>query len=116
MRRRWALGVAAAGLMIAPVHAQEADVAPQPVKVPAAAAPAPAPDSSVEPFYAAHPGILVWLRDAGTRAGAAKLAELLKNAAIDGLAEGPALAASVEAALASGTASDDAVISTAWVR
>ncbi|HEY6048570.1 MAG TPA: L,D-transpeptidase family protein, partial [Sphingomicrobium sp.] len=40
----------------------------------------------------------------------------MKNAPIDGLAEGPALAAKVEAALASGLATDDPVISEAWVR
>jgi murein L,D-transpeptidase YcbB/YkuD len=113
--RRWAYAIAAVGLAAAPVHAQ--DVAPEPMKTPALAiAPEAAPDSGVEPFYAAHPDTLVWLRDVETRAGAAKLAELLKNSAIDGFAEGSALAASVEAALAGGTPGDDAVISTAWVR
>jgi murein L,D-transpeptidase YcbB/YkuD len=56
------------------------------------------------------------LRDLDTRAAATRLVDILKRAPIDGLIQGPALASSVEAALASGTAADDAIISTAWVR
>ncbi len=113
---RWGLLLASATLLAAPAFAQEADVAPVAVAKPAALAPAPAPDSNVAPFYGAHPGTLVWLRDADSRAAAAKLAGILKRAPIDGLADGPVLAASVEAALASGTPADDQIISTAWVR
>jgi murein L,D-transpeptidase YcbB/YkuD len=97
--------------------AQDADVAPAPAVAPAVtAAPAPAVSSDVAPFYAAHPATLVWLKDADTRAAAAQLVEVLKRAPIDGLADGPALAASVETALASGTPADDRIVSTAWVR
>jgi len=112
---RWALLVAAV-VFAAPLQAQE-DVAPVVVAKPAVAAqPAPAADSNVAPFYATRPGTLVWLRDADTKAAAAKLVDILKRAPIDGLADGPALASSVEAALASGTAADDQIVSTAWVR
>lgn len=114
--RAWALWVSAAAMgAAAPALAQ--DVAPAPVAAPAvAAAPAPVVSSDVAPFYAAHPATLVWLKDADTRAAAAKLVEVLKRAPIDGLADGPALAASVETALASGTPADDQIVSTAWVR
>ena len=112
---RWGVFLAAIALA-APVQAQDADVAPAAVAKPVAAAPAPVADHDVAPFYAARPGTLVWLKDADSRAAAAKLVTILKRAPIDGLAEGPALASSVEAALASGTPADDQIISTAWVR
>jgi murein L,D-transpeptidase YcbB/YkuD len=84
---------------------------------------APAPvvtDSAVEAFYASRPGTLVWLRDTDTRAAAAKLAEILRRAPVAGLADGPALAAKVEAAIARSAAmgqpDDDKILSSAWVR
>ena len=115
--RRWCLLLTVAWLgLAAPAEAQD-DFAPAAVVKPAAAvAPGPVADSNVQPFYAAHPATLLWLRDADSRAAATKLVELLKRAPIDGLADGPALAASVESALASGTPADDQLISTAWVR
>ena len=109
------IGAAAIGWGV-PLQAQD-DVAPTPVvHSVVAAAPAPVPDSNVAPFYAARSGAPIWLRDADSRAAAAKLVEILKRAPIDGLADGPALASSVETALASGTPADDQIISTAWVR
>lgn len=116
MFRRSLLFVAVVGAA-APAFAQDSDVAPMDaLKHPVAAAPSIVADSNVTPFYAARPGTLVWFRDAGSRAAAAKLADILKHAEIDGLADGPALAVSVEAALAGGTAADDLVVSAAWVR
>jgi murein L,D-transpeptidase YcbB/YkuD len=117
--RRAAYWMAGIGLLAlaGPLRAQDADVAPAAVAAPVAApAPAPVATSDVQPFYAAHPGTLVWLRDLDTRAAATRLVDILKRAPIDGLVQGPALASSVEAALASGTAADDTIISTAWVR
>jgi murein L,D-transpeptidase YcbB/YkuD len=117
--RRAAYWMAGIGLLAlaGPLQAQDADVAPAAVAAPVAApAPAPVAASDVQPFYAAHPGTLVWLRDLDSRAAATRLVDILKRAPIDGLVQGPALASSVEAALASGTAADDAIISTAWVR
>jgi murein L,D-transpeptidase YcbB/YkuD len=97
--------------------AQEADIAPVAAAQPATvAASAPVTDSDVAPFYAAHPGLLIWLRDTDTRAAATKLEAQLKDAQIDGLADAPALTASVDAALAGGTPADDQRISAAWVR
>jgi murein L,D-transpeptidase YcbB/YkuD len=98
-----------------PALAQDADVAPI-AKPHLAETPAPPPDSNVAPFYTSHPGTLVWLRDANTRAVAAKLVDILKRAPIDGLADGPQLAESVQAAIARGQPLDDQTISTAWVR
>jgi len=116
--RAWLLFIASISIgASAPALAQDADVAPTPVAKPhLAEAPAPPPDSNVAPFYASHPGTLVWLRDANTRAVAAKLVDILKRAPIDGLADGPILAESVQAAIARGQPLDDQTISTAWVR
>ncbi|HEX5238120.1 MAG TPA: L,D-transpeptidase family protein [Sphingomicrobium sp.] len=115
--RVWALCVAAAAVALAvPALAQD-DVAPEPAKAPVqAVAPNPAPDSNVAPFYTEHPGMLVWLKDADTRAAAAKLVEVLKRSPIDGFTDGPTLAATVDAAIVRGQPLDDQTISTAWVR
>ena len=115
--RAWQFWIASALISLgAPALAQDSDVAPTPVKPHLAEAPAPPPDSNVAPFYASHPGTLVWLRDANTRAVAAKLVDILKRAPIDGLADGPQLAESVQAAIVRGQPLDDQTISTAWVR
>ncbi|MES2119276.1 MAG: L,D-transpeptidase family protein [Pseudomonadota bacterium] len=130
---RLALVGAAALLPLGPAFAQ--DVAPAVTAPAAPVAPAPVviADTNVEPFYAARPGQLVWLKNADTRAAATKLADILRRATVDGLADGPALAAAVEAALARnpvpsvpavapapGTPvaglADDKMISVAWVR
>ena len=114
---RWGLFLTAAAGLAAPVQAQDADVAPVAAPKPVVPiAPAPIADSDVAPFYAAHPGALVWLRDADSRAAASKLVGILKRAPIDGLADGPQLASSVETALSAGSPADDQIISTAWVR
>lgn len=111
------LATAAAFGLAVPATAQDQDVAPLAVTKPA---PLPAPtmpaNSDVSPFYAAHPGTLLWLRDVDSRVAAAKLVDIFKRAPIDGLEQGPALASSVETAIASGTPADDQIISTAWVR
>jgi murein L,D-transpeptidase YcbB/YkuD len=114
--RKWALLVSLAVGLGSVAQAQD-DVAPTPVAHPQPpAAPEPVADSNVAPFYATNPEVLVWLRDGETRAAAAKLVEILRRAPIDGFADGPTLASSVEAALARGTLADDQIISTAWVR
>jgi murein L,D-transpeptidase YcbB/YkuD len=115
--KRSSLLLAAAIGWCAPLYAQDVDVAPAlPATSVTQEAPAPAADSSVAPFYTAHSATLLWLRDADSKAAAAKLVDILKRAPIDGLADGPVLASSVETALASGTPADDQIISTAWVR
>ncbi len=115
--QRWTYLLAAAAIGAAtPALAQDADVAPLAVPMPPPTAPTVVADSDVSPFYASHPGILLWLRDADSRGAAAKLVTILKRAPIDGLVDGPVLASSIETALAAGTPADDQLISTAWVR
>ena len=58
--------------------------------------------------------LYVNLVSAGEASGA--LPEILKRAPIDGLADGPVLAAAVEAAILRGTLDDDAAISLAWLK
>ncbi len=116
----WRLSVLLGGAAMSwavPLHAQD-DVAPTPIaKATTAPKAVPHPaDTNVGPFYSAHPGSLLWLRNSDGRTAASQLANFLKNAPIDGMDEGPALAASVEAALANGTPADDQIISTAFVR
>jgi len=83
-------------------------------------APSAALSSSVDPavaaYYALRPGAQIWFKDADTRAAAVKLPAILSHAATDGLAEGPALATQVEAAIARGQPADEQIISDAWVK
>jgi murein L,D-transpeptidase YcbB/YkuD len=67
----------------------------------------------IDLFYVARNGASIWLKDEAGRTAAHGFAEVLRNAALDGLADGPELAAKVEAAIA---ANDDKAISSAWVR
>jgi len=116
MRRcYWMLTFAAASALGAPATAQD-DVAPAAMMKPVTAVRVAVADSNVQPFYAAHPATLIWLRDADTRAAAEKLVQILNQASIDGFGEGPALASSVQGAMAGGTPADDQEISAAWVR
>jgi len=71
------------------------------------------PPSPIDAFYAARSQSPVWLKDYATRSAATALASILRNADLDGLADGPQLADGVEAAIA---ANDDKTISAAWVR
>jgi len=99
--------------------------APVAARKPAPPPPPPAPvipqvhsgDAAVDAYYFYdRQGTPLWLASAGGRAAAARIVEILKRAPIDGLAEGPALASIVEAAITSGTLEDDAKISAAWVK
>jgi murein L,D-transpeptidase YcbB/YkuD len=143
MKRRRFLGLAATTAVIVaaqPLRAQDTAappapapaatpalaVAPTPAEIPApAAAPAPAPDIApaavpsdmgLDLFYAARVEAPVWLKDEASRAAAAKLPAILRNAPLDGLSSGPALASAVEAAIARGQPADDKIISAAWLR
>lgn len=87
--------------------------------------PAPAPvipqvrsgDAAIDAYYFYdRSGAPLWLASEGGRAAAARVAEILRRAPIDGLAEGPVLAAGVEAAILGGTLDDDARISLAWLK
>ena len=110
MTRAYRLSVAAslAMALASPLHAQSA----APV-VPAPPVPAATPASPIDLFYIARNGAPIWLKDDAGRAAASTFAGVLRNAAIDGLSDGPALATQVEAAIA---ANDDKAISAIWVR
>jgi len=105
--QRIAIAVSLAALATAPAQAQAV-----PVLTPAAPAPTVA-DSPLDLFYIARNQAPIWLKDDSSRAAAHAIADILRNAALDGLSDGPDLAAKVEAAIA---ANDDKEISSAWVR
>ena len=88
-------------------------VPPAAIPAPVAAAPA---DLDLDLFYAARAEAPIWLKDEVSRAAAAKLPPILRNAALDGLSDGPELAANVETAIASAQSGDDKIISAAWLR
>lgn len=120
MNRRGALQavlMVGASALAAPLCAQTTETPPAttPVATPVIA-PAPAIDPAVEYYYAARPGALIWLRDENSKAGALKVAELLRRARIDGLPDNAALADAVDAAILAGGTSGDKVISNAWVK
>jgi murein L,D-transpeptidase YcbB/YkuD len=113
--RKWVLLAAAVATISTAAAAQ--DIAPTPVSAPKVLAAPIIVDASVEPFYASRPGLLIWLRDADSRAAAGRLVDILKRAPVDGFADGPSQAAQVEAALAGPSgAGADQQISRAWVR
>ena len=74
-------------------------------------------DASIDAFYYYdRQGRTMWLSSADGRAAATRVANILKRAPADGLADGPVLAAKVEVAIQRGTLEDDAIISDAWSR
>jgi murein L,D-transpeptidase YcbB/YkuD len=74
-------------------------------------------DAAIDAFYFYdRSGAPIWLRDDAGRQAAARVAEILDRAPIDGLSDGPALAATVRSAIAGGTLGDDAAISLAWLK
>jgi murein L,D-transpeptidase YcbB/YkuD len=75
--------------------------------------PASVPASPLDLFYAGRNQAPLWLKDESTRSAATAFVALLRNADLDGLADGPQLAGTVEAAIA---ANNDKTISAAWVR
>ena len=112
----WA--VAAAGLALCVAGPADARKKPPPPPPPAPVIPqVQSGDAGVDAFYFYdRAGAPVWLRDEAGRQAAAKVAEILDRAPIDGLTEGPTLAAAVRAAIAGGTLGDDAAISVAWLK
>ena len=113
----WALAAAGLALCVAgPADARKK--APPPPPPPAPVIPqVQSGDAGVDAFYYYdRAGAPLWLRDEAGRQAAAKVAEILDRAPIDGLADGPALAATVRSAIAGGTLGDDAAISLAWLK
>jgi len=79
-------------------------------------------DQAVNAFYAARGGAPLWLK-AGNDAGARELIDVLQRAPLDGMANGPAIAAQAQALMARAGAGDvaargsaDRLLSTAWVQ
>ena len=132
--RFWTITALGALALSMPAHAQEQDVAPvapsesgAPVAAASLPAPASAPtgvttapvilaDSAVDAFYAARGGAPLWFRNTDSRAAAQRLLSRLRDADLDGFAEGPGTAAAIETAIARGLPEDEKVISVAWVR
>lgn len=101
-----------------------ADARKKPQPPPPAPAPVvrPVPTDPVELYYYQHGDSPIWLRSEATRAAVARLSAILRRAPIDGFAAGPALAAEVDAALASAvpgnveaTRAAELRLSKAWV-
>jgi murein L,D-transpeptidase YcbB/YkuD len=76
---------------------------------------APPVDLGVEAFYNARNNSPLWFTDDRTRAAATRVAALIRTSRIDGVTESAQLADRVDAAIKSGTAADDRIISQAWV-
>lgn len=103
--QRFVLAASVAALVAAPAGAQASAQTP--------ASLATHVGDPIDLFYVARNGASIWLKDEAGRAAAHTFADVLRNAALDGLADGPELAAKVEAAIA---ANDDKTVSSAWVR
>ncbi len=114
------LAIAVAGAALCVAGPAAARKKPPPAPPPPAAPIIPqvkSGDAGVDAFYYYdRAGAPIWLQGEAGRQAAAQLAEILKRAPIDGLADGPVLAAAVEAAIVRGTLDDDAAISLAWLK
>lgn len=113
------LAVSALGLVAgaAPAEAKKRPAPPPPAPVVVRVA----PTDPVELYYYNHGNAPIWFRSDASKLGAARLSAVLKRAPIDGFAAGPALAAQVDAAIATAGTSPaaakaaDLVLSKAWV-
>jgi murein L,D-transpeptidase YcbB/YkuD len=74
------------------------------------------PTDPVELYYYQHGDAPIWLRNESSRAAVGRLAAILRRAPIDGFTAGPALAADVEAALASAVPGNAEAIRAAELR
>lgn len=107
---RFVLAASVAALIATPASAQTSG----PTEAPAvSAALPPVVSDPIDLFYLARNAAPIWLKDDAGRAAAQAFANILRNAAFDGLSDGPELAGKVEAAVAT---NDDKAISAAWVR
>lgn len=74
------------------------------------------PTDPVELYYYQHADAPIWFRSDATRAAASRMAAILRRAPIDGFAAGPALAAEVDAAIASAVPGNTAATNAAEVK
>lgn len=111
----------ALALLAVPGHAEaKKRKAPAPSPPPAVRV---VPTDPVELYYYQHGDAPIWFRNDATRAAAARLSAILRRAPIDGFAQGPALAAQVDGALAAAAVPGNAAavrtaeltLSKAWV-
>lgn len=116
MARHFLITAALAGVVFAaPVDARKK--APPPPPAAPVTPQVHSGDAAIDAFYFyERSGTPIWLRDDAGRQAAAKVAEILDRAPIDGLAEGPVMAAMVRAAIAGGTLENDAAISLSWLK
>ena len=84
--RRLAIAAFLAGVA-APACAQS--TATEVAAAPPAVTPAALPDSPIDLFYVARNQAPIWLRDDAGRAAVQAFAAILRNAALDGLPDGP---------------------------
>jgi murein L,D-transpeptidase YcbB/YkuD len=117
MRRLSLIGLSVtATAFAAPLAAQA--LAPPPAPAPAVSFPVPADITAVYDTYRIQP---IWTRNGLNEAAVAQLTSILQRAPFDGFAEGPQLAAQVQAAAAqvradpTTAATADRVFSAAWV-
>ena len=82
----------------------------------------PSASNAVEAFYVRRGEAKLWFRDAQTTAAAAVLPTILRRAPLDGLADGPRLAAEVESAIIAASTGTPAavkaaerILSNAWI-
>ena len=103
---RLAIATLLTATLAMPVWAQPVatDAQPAPAAVPAI------PVSPIDLFYVARNQAPIWLKDDSSKAAAQAFVAILRNAALDGLSDGPELATGVETAIA---ANDDKTISAA---
>ncbi len=101
--------------LLAVPGAAEARKKPQPASV-APAVVRVAPTDPVELYYFQRSDSPIWLRNDATRAAAAKLSTILRRSTVDGFAAGPALAADVDASLASAVPGNAAAARAAEIR
>lgn len=108
--------------LLAVPGAAEARKKPKPVPAPVAASVRVAPTDPVELYYFQHGEAPIWFRSDATRAAATRLSSILRRSSIDGFEAGPALAADVDAAIASAVPGNAAAVraselrlSKAWV-
>ena len=101
--------------LLAVPGAAEARKRPKPVPTPAPVVRV-VPTDPVELYYYQHGDAPIWFRSETTRAAATRLSAVLRRAPIDGFSAGPALAAEVDAAIASAVPGNAAAITAAEVK
>jgi L,D-transpeptidase YcbB len=113
-------GAAAAALM---GFAAPALGAASPEFAPSSVAASPSAEQAVRNFYASRQGALLWLRGGADSNAARELIGVLERAPLDGLANGPAIAAQAQALMVRAQAGDsaalaaaDQLLSSGWVQ